>query len=111
VWTKEKSDYKASDEKYKQKYWNAYFVRGLLPLWSIEYPIDINDFREQIKDMESNIERFMPWTMKDIEDFTGEEWLEIEHIFTLDEQAKATLKELKIQRNISQNSQEVNKIL
>jgi hypothetical protein len=61
--------------------------------------------------LELSIEKFIPGIMKAIEDFTGEEWLEIEHIFTLDEQAKTTLKELKIQRNISRNSQEINKVI
>lgn len=87
-------DYINWDEEYKQNYWDDYFCRWLYPLWSIDYPVDIKDFREKHKDIEPNIERFLPWIIKAMEENTGEEWVDIEGVFTLDEEARKYLEKI-----------------
>lgn len=105
---KDAEDYINWDENFKQEYWNSYFVRWLLPLWSIEYPVDISDFRKSIKNTELNFERFLPWIIKAMEEFTGEEWVKIEDIFILDEQAK---KYLATHSSLNSHSKQVESIV
>jgi len=91
---KNKQDYLNWDEEYKQDYWDGYFCRGLYQTWHIDYPVDIKDFREENKDIEPNIERFLPWIIKAMEENTGEQWADIEGVFTLDEESRKYLEKI-----------------
>lgn len=83
---KEVQDYINWDEKYKQDYWDRYVVT----MWWYDQrwtslPIDIKQLRELYKWVEDNIDRFIPWSMKSLE----EEWFTwtIDDIFILDNEA------------------------
>nr|MDD3720417.1 hypothetical protein [Candidatus Gracilibacteria bacterium] len=83
---KEVQDYINGDEKYKQDYWDRYVVT----MWwydqrGTSLPIDIKQLRELYKGVEDNIDRFIPGSMKSLEEegFTGT----IDDIFILDNEA------------------------
>lgn len=84
---KDIQDYINWDEKYKQDYWNRY----VFTMWwndqrGISLPIDIKKLRELYKWIEDDIDRFIPWIIKSLE----EEWFSgtIQDIFILDDEAK-----------------------
>lgn len=83
-------DYIKWDEEYKQEYWNKYVVTTW---WYDErgtsLPIIMENLRKEYEWVDNNIDKFLPWTMKALED----EWFtwEIEDIFILDSQAKEYL--------------------
>lgn len=86
----EREDYINWDEEYKQKYWDSY----VCTMWWYNerwtsLPIFMEKLRKFYEWVDGNIDRFLPWTMRAIED----EWFtwEIEDIFTLDTQAKEYL--------------------
>ncbi len=80
---KEVQDYINWDETYKQNYWDRY----VFTMWWYDQrwtslPIDIKQLRELYRWIEDNIDRFIPWSMKSLE----EEWFtwKIDDIFILD---------------------------
>lgn len=97
-------DYNNWDEKYRQNYW----IRIIFTSWrrssDIWTPLNLSKIRKNNISMEPNLDIFLPWVIKFIE----EEWFEIEEIIILDEQAK---KALGISNEISWNSKKIEEII
>lgn len=106
---REIEDYINWDEEYKQKVWTSYMWQLLQQhrwLSSTHEPelIKFSDLRNDNKYWESNIDKYLPWILKDLEDFYWDDWNPLETIFTFDEKAK---KVLEIWISINDNSEQV----
>jgi len=102
-------DYINWNEEFKQQVWNSYIFQllqnhRLLSNTHNPEPIDFVDFRKNNKysEVEDDIDRFLPWVVKELYWFYDENLFEI--IFELDNKAK---KALEFQSNISNNSEKV----
>ena len=86
-WESNHSLYTNLSDEEKQDYWNC-FVFTMV--WhdgrGTELPIDIVHIKEVYKPVESDLNRFLPWTMISL----AEEWFDYDYndVFTLDESAK-----------------------
>ena len=87
------------DNKYKQTYWNEIFCAWLFPLNSIEFPVNLSEYKKKIQHMESDFERFIPGIIEAMSETALYE-ISIEDVFILDEQAQKTLE-------ISNNSEQI----
>lgn len=90
-WESNHSLYTNLSDEEKQDYWNC-FVFTIV--WydgrGTELPIDIIHIKEVYKSVESDLNRFLPWTMASL----VEEWFDYDYndVFTLDESAKHYLR-------------------
>ena len=79
--------YKNWDKNYKQEYWNNYIFQYWKYGSDTWEAVDISKIREDVLEYEPNFDDFLPWVIKSLE----EEWLNINSILILDEQAKKAL--------------------
>lgn len=106
---KEIQDYKNWNEETRQKLWTWYIFQLLQGhRWESQTHdpelIDFADFRKNNKFWDENPDKYLPWVLKELQEFYWDEWNPLEIIFILDEQAK---KHLEIHWNLSINSQRI----
>ncbi|PID84314.1 hypothetical protein CSB09_01695 [Candidatus Gracilibacteria bacterium] len=98
--------YKNGNQQEKQEYWNEYIFSMYFHYEGNAFPIKIQDFREEHKELETDFERFIPGIIRSLRDFGYT--IQLEDIFILDEQAKKALKSHSV---IDTKPLEVNNIL
>lgn len=101
---KEIQDYKNWNEEQRQKLWNWYIFQLLQNdrwLSQTHEPelIDFAVFRNNNYFWEENPDKYLPWVLKELQEFYWDEWNPLEIIFILDEKAK---KALEVSRNSEQ---------
>jgi len=106
---KEIQDYKNWNEETRQKLWTWYIFQLLQGhRWESQTHdpelIDFADFRKNNKFWDENPDKYLPWVLKELQEFYWDEWNPLEIIFILDEQAK---KHLEIHLNLTFNSEQV----
>lgn len=87
------------DNKYKQTYWNEIFCAWLFPLNSMDFPVNIWEYKRKIQHMELDFERFILGIIEAMTDIAGYD-ISVENIFILDDQVQKTLE-------ISNNSEQI----
>lgn len=91
------------NNKYKQTYWDEIFCAWLFPLNSIDFPVNLSEYKKKIQHMESDFERFIPGIIEAMSETALYE-INIEDVFILDEQSK---KSLDLVSSVKENSTQI----